>query len=310
MGSHPETAVIKPPPRGRVYNASPVRPAPTALLLTAWLLACSGSSAPGPDLAAPDRSADRAALVDLLPAGDRAAPDQASPDRTRPWPDLADDRPLKSLESLSDGALRAALLNLVKNHKSLGYDNAKKAIFTTAGGGVDIVGGVIECLYTGLTVPPDGTIGPGTLNAEHTWPQSEGADTEPARSDLNHLFPADNSANSYRGSLPFGESDCAATTSCSWSVGGSWIGPAIGGGGKVFSVRPERRGDVARAHFYFAVRYQLPIPASEEAWLRLWNQADPPDTRERDRAAAIEKLQLKRNPFVDRPDFVDKIADF
>jgi hypothetical protein len=287
------------------------RPPSLLPLLAAALLGCSSPAQAPVDLTAADLAPrDLATGVDAHSSPEAAPPDRAPPDRARPWPDLADDRPLKALESLSDGALKAALLGLVKNHKSLGYDSAKKAIFTVAGGGVDIVGGVIECLYTGLTVPPDGTMGPGTLNAEHTWPQSEGADTEPARSDLNHIFPADNSANSYRGSLPFGESDCVAASSCSWSVGGSWIGPAIGGGGKVFSVRPERRGDVARAHFYFAVRYQLPIPASEESWLRLWNQADPPDARERDRAAAIEKLQLKRNPFVDRPDFVDKIADF
>ncbi len=275
------------------------------------LLGCSSPPPVPADLGAPDLApGDLARTPDAPAPADLAAPDRALPDRLPPWPDLADDRPLKALENLSDGALKAALLNLVKNHKSLGYDGAKKAIFTSAGGGVDIVGGVIECLYTGTTTPPDGTMGPGTLNAEHTWPQSEGADKEPARSDLNHIFPAENSANSYRSSLPFGETDCAASSSCSWSVGGSQIGPATGGGGKVFSVRPARRGDVARAHFYFALRYQLPIPESEEKWLRLWNQADPPDGRERDRAAAIEALQLKRNPFVDRPDFVDKIADF
>jgi endonuclease I len=280
------------------------------LLAVASLAGCPASSSSSTDLlaaeaAAADSSAERD-RAHPLPALDLPRP----PDQPWRWPDLADDRPLKGIEHLGDGELKSALYDLVKNHKSLGYDTAKKAIFTVAGGGVDIVGGVIECIYTGLTTPPDGTAGPGTLNAEHTWPQSEGADKEPARSDLNHIFPSDNSANSYRGSLPYGETDCAATSSCSFSVGGSVIGPVVGGSAKVFSVRPERRGEIARAHFYFSVRYGLAIPDSEEKWLRGWNQADLPDPRERDRAAAIEALQLKRNPFVDRPDFVDKIADF
>ena len=133
---------------------------------------------------------------------------------------------------------------------------------------------------------------------------------EPAKSDLNHLFPCDGSANSYRGSLPFGDTHCAASGSCSWSVGGSTIGPVIGGSSKVFMVRPKRRGDIARAHFYFAVRYSKAIPASEEKWLRQWNLTDFPDDRERDRAAAIDSLQSRRNPFVARPDFVELISDF
>ena len=44
--------------------------------------------------------------------------------------------------------------------------------------------------------------------------------------------------------------------------------------------------------------------------LRGWNLADPPDDLERGRNAAIEKLQNNRNPFVDRPDFVDRISDY
>jgi endonuclease I len=226
------------------------------------------------------------------------------------WPDLPHDRPHTGIEHLRDGALRTALYDLVKNHTALGYDNAREAIFTVAGGGVDVINGQVECVYTGGKVPADGTTAPGGFNTEHSWPKSDGADKEPAKSDLNHLFPTNASANSHRGSLPYGGTDCATTGSCTWSVGGSMIGPVLGGIGKVFQVRPERQGDIARAHFYISVRYSMAIPALEEKWLRVWNFNDPPSQLERDRASAIEALQTKRNPFVDRPDFVDFISDF
>ena len=78
----------------------------------------------------------------------------------------------------------------------------------------------------------------------------------------------------------------------------------------IFEVRPKFRGDIARAHFYFAVRYNQPIPQDEENILRAWHHEDPVDARERKRNNEIEKVQLNRNCFVDRPDFVDLIADF
>ena len=81
-------------------------------------------------------------------------------------------------------------------------------------------------------------------------------------------------------------------------------------GPTILEVRPETRGEIARAHFYFSVRYGLEIPALEERFLRSWNYEDQPDRRERERNDAIEDLQSNRNPFVDRPDFVDRIQDF
>jgi len=274
-------------------------------------MACPpGASDPaGPDASLPDQAvAD--SRPDRAPPADAPRPDVRAPDLWPPWPDLSDNRPHKGIEHLRDGALQSALFVLMKGQTALGYTKAREAIFTVAGGGVDVVGGFVECVYTGKQVQADGTTAPGGFNTEHSWPKSEGADVEPAKSDLNHLFPSDASANSYRGSLPFGVTDCAAKGSCTWSVGGSMIGPIVGGAAKVFMVRPAMQGDIARAHFYFSVRYGQPIPAAEELWLRLWNVADLPDARERDRAAAIEGLQSKRNPFVDRPDFVEQISDF
>jgi endonuclease I len=217
--------------------------------------------------------------------------------------------PYDSVEGLSDDALKDGLHELVRDHRSYGYNNARDLMYG-ASGSIDVHDGVIEGIYTGTTAMPDGTRTPGELNTEHSWPRSDGADTEPARSDLHHLFPAQSRANQERGSHPFGYTSCNGG-GCLWSEAGSKLGPPTSGGaGYAFEVRPLRRGDIARAHFYFSVRYQLPIPDTEEADLRQWHQEDPVDDWEIQRHEAVVSYQENRNPFIDRPDFVERISDF
>jgi hypothetical protein len=268
------------------------------------LLALVAGACSGPKFEVlPDAGALDVAATDLPPS------DLFRPDVRRPLPDWPDNRPLKSVEGLRNDALKKALYDLVKDHKGMSYTKAKAAIFIPASGGLDVHGGMVECVYTGRTYAADGTTSPGGMNVEHSWPQSEGADTAPAEGDLHHLFPASADANSHRSSLSYGTTSCVASA-CSWQDGGSKIGPSNTTAGKVFEVRPARRGDIARAHFYFAVRYQMTIPAAEQQVLRDWNLLDLPDDLERSRNDAIEKLQNNRNPFIDRPDFVDYIAAF
>lgn len=216
--------------------------------------------------------------------------------------------PYGALEGLQNNALRIALNDLIANHTSLGYDAARDAMLGVSGT-FDLAGGMLECVYTGRTVLPDGTRSPNGFNTEHTWPQSLGASSEPMRSDLHHLYPVDENANNARGSFPFGETACAAAT-CNYDNGGSQLGAIVGGTATVFEVRPVRRGDVARGMFYFAVRYDKTLDAAQEGALRAWNDADPPDALEEARNDAIEGYQKNRNPFVDRPDFVARILDF
>lgn len=217
----------------------------------------------------------------------------ADPDR---WADL---------DGLRDGALIDALYGRISGQTALSYEGARDEIFNRIG----LANGKVECIYTGRQTAPDGTRTPGDMNAEHSWPQSEGADALPAKSDMHHLFPADATANSRRSSYPFGDTACSGSA-CTWANGGSELGAPAGGAGTVFEVRPQSRGDIARAHFYFSVRYRLHIGAAEEANLRTWDQQDPPDARERSRNDEIERIQHNRNPFVDRPDLAGRIADF
>lgn len=208
------------------------------------------------------------------------------------------------MESLSKDALRSALRGFVAGHTALGYDSARDYMFNT----LDVHEGNIECVYTGRVVPADGTRIPGGFNTEHSWPQSDGASSAPANSDLHHLFPTDGFANGERGNWPFGETVCEGAA-CQFAQGGSELGKDTGGH-TVFQVRQLRQGDIARAHFYFSIRYNLPIDAAEEATLRAWHCGDPPDDFERSRNDGIEAQQHNRNPFVDRPDFAQRLLDF
>lgn len=153
---------------------------------------------------------------------------------------------------------------------------------------------------------PDNTV----INVEHTWPQSRFTGkfkTETQKSDLHHLYPTDSKINSIRGNNMFGEvSQDTTTLNCPCSR----FGYGTGGRAQVFEPPTNHKGNVARALFYFAVRYDMTITPGEEAALRKWNKEDPVDDDEMRRNEEIFKVQGNRNPFVDYPELIDNIADF
>jgi hypothetical protein len=227
------------------------------------------------------------------------------------------------LDSLGGSALRDALYTRIKDHTALGYDLARDKMFgSLASPGFDVRSGLIESIYSGVQVAPDGTRTPGNpmFNTEHTWPQSFFSSNEPMKSDLHHLFPTDETSNSRRSNYPFAEVTCPGST-CTWTSASvcntaycSAGGVSELGSNGVFEVRQKQRGDSARAIFYFAARYPdqvgTHLPAYEQNALKAWSTADPPDQFECDRNDSIESLQHNRNPFVDRPEFIEKIGSF
>lgn len=266
------------------------------------------AAASGPDGSLAAADVGTGAGSDAGGAFDAALPDaSASPCGPGGYPPVDPQHALSDLDGLRDQPLRAALLARVKDHVSLSYNDARRAIRDT----VDTHSGQLECLYTGLTVTAATAFSNG-MNIEHTWPQSEMGAVQPTgEADLHHLFPSEGDFNLRRSSWPFADTECDARGDCLWSNGGSHIDYAPGSTtNRIVEVRPERRGDVARAHFYFSVRYELPIDAGEEATLRCWNWTDPPDVEERARNGRVEAIQTRRNPFVDRPDLVERLSDF
>jgi endonuclease I len=148
------------------------------------------------------------------------------------------------------------------------------------------------------------------VNIEHTWPQSKfngQFNTELQKSDMHHLFPSDSKANSVRANHIFGEAG-------NGGVRGMELCDPSGIDGSqgrfVFEPPREHQGNVARALFYFSIRYNLPITQQEERVIREWHEADPVDAEEIERNNLIAKHQLSRNPFVDFPELVNEIQDF
>ncbi len=209
------------------------------------------------------------------------------------------------LAGLGGAALRSALLARVDGHHALGYDTAREYLYEE----LDNVGGQVQCVYTGTWVQTTGIPPNEVMNTEHSFCQSWGADVSPMRTDLHHLFPALAEANSRRGNAPYGH-----PVRLFWGLGGSSVGYDARGK-VVFEPRLAHAGNAARAIFYYVVRYEVqmnmwPYDDVMEGYLRRWNAQDPPDEAERARNDGIESRQGNRNPFVDRPGFVDRIPDF
>lgn len=142
------------------------------------------------------------------------------------------------------------------------------------------------------------------VNAEHTWPQSKFSknfDKETQKSDMHHLFPTDSQMNSDRGNHNFGEvvQDTKKLKCNTARLGKSAQGDLI------FEPPTVHKGNVARAMFYFATRYNMLIPSEMETALRKWNKEDPVDEEEAQRNEEIFKLQGTRNPFIDNPELAD-----
>ncbi len=220
--------------------------------------------------------------------------------------------------NLYDIQLQNALTQLVSNHYSLGYNLARDKMFMEIdnqrvnGQGATV--NTLECVYTGrlavgYTSRTDAQSTTYNFNTEHTWPQSNFSEAEPMKSDLYHLYPTDVTANSIRANYPFGN----VVSNITWQNAGSKLG-TNNLGQIVFEPRDVHKGNVSRSMFYFITCYPINyggfFTQTQENVFRQWNKLDPVDLAESNRNNAIAALQLKRNPFIDHPEFVERIYSF
>jgi hypothetical protein len=155
-------------------------------------------------------------------------------------------------------------------------------------------------------------------NIEHTWPQSKfnsHIDKELQKADLHHLFIVNSKANHLRGKQNFGEVDFfyQRTGRCDNSgLGILKKTPATVAWSSNDYYQPplSHRGNIARALFYFAVRYELKINDTQEYFLRKWHEEDPVEKIDSLRNDRIMSLQGNRNPFIDFPKLVHSIKNF
>ena len=177
----------------------------------------------------------------------------------------------------------------------------------------------MQLIYSGSTIPKSSP----NWNREHLWPRSRGNDEHagPDDSDLFHVAPADPAVNTQRGILYFDTSSAAdggivnpahANAPLCTRDSNSWEPPAA------------QKGDIARALFYMATRYDGTEPNTSDLelvgtaptgpqmgnldTLIAWHNADPPDAPEMTRNDLIfTNYQHNRNPFIDHPEWVAAI---
>ena len=189
-------------------------------------------------------------------------------------------------------------------------------------------------------------------NREHSWPNSLGFGTATGNkglpnapyTDTHMLYLTDSAYNADRGNKPY--ANCSLSSGCGERVteanggygGGSgaypgnsnWFKTPDGNAGS-FEVWGHRKGDMARAVMYMAIRYEggsdantgqsepdleltddrskIVITSSSPAYMGLlstllqWHQADPPDAAEKARNEVIYSFQGNRNPFIDHPEW-------
>jgi endonuclease I len=213
----------------------------------------------------------------------------------------------KFTQNLIGGALFQSLKSYLQNQAVLSYYDARNAFFSQ----LDNRSGEVECVYTGRKIKTTGIPDPNQFNCEHSWPQSKGSDVEPAKTDIFHLYPAWETANTKRSNYAFGK----VTRNITWQDGGSKLGQADGSSDIIFEPRDQHKGNIARSMFYYATRYGNRKGANDsqgfltsmESTLRLWNVLDTVDAAERNRNEGIAKIQLRRNPYIDHPEFADRI---
>jgi len=159
---------------------------------------------------------------------------------------------------------------------------------------LDADGSEVECVYTGLRYSiANGEPDPADMNTEHTWPQSIGAGSLPARCDLHHLFPTNAVANSQRSNHPFGEVSVDTA-----SIEGLARLGNDAQGKLVFEPPDAHKGNVARAMLYFATRYGHTLSNDETSLYQAWSTLDPVDDAEMDRTWMIADEQGVANPYV------------
>lgn len=225
---------------------------------------------------------------------------------------------------LSEDALWEYLVDNYKTSTTLGYTDARDVLY----GEIDLQpGNLLETIYSGYTITLDPYEDPSTnayqqgVDCEHTWPQSYGADQEPQKSDMHHLYPCKSNVNSSRSNSPFGEIPDPDTDN--WyrldevlnTIPTSNIdeySEKDNYGDDTWEPREEVKGNIARSMFYFYTMYYDDIQNSfmddQMDELYAWHQQDPPDDDEIERTWEIATYQQnKPNPFVLDETLIERI---
>lgn len=256
----------------------------------------------------------------------------------------------------SPGQLRCSLHATIRGHTSYPYSGGTTNTWTIleiADEDPTDSGKVLDVYRNRSYTKGSSRAGTGsglTYNREHTWPKSLGFPSTSGdrglpnapHTDAHMLYLSDTDHNSARGNKPL--ADCTASANCSERA--TEANQGVGGGTGLFpgnsnwtnasgfQVWGHRKGDIARAVLYMAIRYEggahpttgqgepdleltddrsrIVSTSASPAYMGLlstllaWHQADPPDARERERNEVVFSFQGNRNPFIDQPQWATR----
>ena len=230
-----------------------------------------------------------------------------------------------SSQSLYGNELRIQLHNLIDNHTIISYSNCIAALKQSDADENDE--NSIRLIYKNTSIDNsnfaydiDNPIHLDYWNREHVWAKSLGSfgpgglyEDSHAYTDLHNLKPADMSVNYDRSNKGFnnGGTQHMEAANCYFTEN-SWEAPN------------DSKGDIARILFYMDIRYNgannepaLTITENLNTYpnpqigvlstLLEWHISDPVDAFELNRNDIIFGWQNNRNPFIDHPEYVERI---
>ena len=154
------------------------------------------------------------------------------------------------------------------------------------------------------------------INIEHVFPMSWAINTVTCQNrdhcrsvsprfnkieaDMHNLYPARAYINKERGAQAYGmvQGETQKFGRCDFEINRKR---------RLVEPWPEVRGNIARAMFYMYSTYGLKLFSRQGELLKQWHHKDPPDAEERRRNQIIDRLQGKRNPYIDKPDLTEKL---
>lgn len=257
----------------------------------------------------------------------------------------------------SPSQLRCSLHATIRGHTSYPYSGSGTNTWTIleiADEDPNNPGNILD-IYRNRSYPKvsarAGTGSGLTYNREHTWPKSLGFSSATGdkglpyapHTDAHMLYLSDTNFNSSRGNKPLANCSSGCTALATEANGGDGGGSARGqknwfvgpdGNAGSFETWDARKGDIARAVLYMAIRYEggvhpttgqgepdleltndrskIVMTSSSPAYMGLlstllqWHQADPPTAREQERNEVVYSFQGNRNPFIDHPEWASE----
>ncbi|MFZ1562562.1 MAG: endonuclease [Saprospiraceae bacterium] len=203
----------------------------------------------------------------------------------------------------------------------LPYDQARTKLYTE----IFLEKDSIECYYSGYKIPvPNSTnilswTAKYGIQTEHLFPRSLGSTSMPALGDLHHLVPTRANINTLRRNAPFADipdektkywihKDKVITT-----IPGKDIHLYSESKSNAFEPMEMRKGDIARAMFYFYTFYRSEADRKSKTFftsmlsdLCRWHRSDIVDSTEINRSLAIARIQSTINPFIFDPSIAER----